>query len=333
MSETTSNVLVIGGAGYVGAVLVPELLEKGHRVTVLDLFIYGEDVFGESEANPRLSLVKGDMRDLAIVETALGACDAVIHLACISNDPSFELDPELGKSINYDSFRPIVQAAKRAGVSRFIYASSSSVYGIKEGVDVTEDLSLEPLTDYSKFKVMCEKELEAERAPGFHTTIIRPATVCGYSPRQRLDVIVNILTNHAVNNRKIKVFGGPQLRPNIHIRDMCRVYHMCLELPKAQVDGGVYNAGFENHSVLKLAEIVRDVVGDDVEMSVEPTDDPRSYHISSERISRELGFLPEFTIEHAVRDLKQAFEQNRFDDSLNNPFYFNIKRMQDLSLK
>ena len=333
MSEITNNILVIGGAGYVGAVLVPELLEKGHRVTVLDLFIYGDDVFGETADHANLTLTKGDMRDISLVETTLRDCDSVIHLACISNDPSFELDPELGKSINYDSFRPIVQAAKRAGVSRFIYASSSSVYGIKEGVDVTEDLTLEPLTDYSKFKVMCEQELEEERAPGFHTTIIRPATVCGYSPRQRLDVIVNILTNHAVNNGKVRVFGGPQLRPNIHIRDMCRVYHMCLELPESQVDGGVYNAGFENHSVLKLAEIVMDVVGDNVEMTVEPTDDPRSYHISSERISRELGFEPEFTIEQAVRDLKQAFDQERFTDSLNNPFYFNIKRMQDLNLK
>jgi len=333
MSEMASNVLVIGGAGYVGAVLVPELLEKGHGVTVLDLFIYGDDVFSGLEDHPRLKLVKGDMREIGIVEAALEGCDAVIHLACISNDPSFELDPELGKSINYDSFRPIVQAAKKAGVSRFIYASSSSVYGIKEGVDVTEDLTLEPLTDYSKFKVMCENELQEERAPGFHTTIIRPATVCGYSPRQRLDVIVNILTNHAVNNGKVRVFGGPQLRPNIHIRDMCRVYHMCLELPESQVDGGVFNAGFENHSVLKLAEIVRDVVGDTVEMSVEPTDDPRSYHISSERISHELGFQPEFTIEHAVRDLKLAFEEGRFEDSLNNPLYFNIKRMQELSLK
>ncbi len=333
MTETTNNVLVIGGAGYVGAVLVPELLDKGYGVTVLDLFIYGDDVFPDCADHPRLNMVRGDMRDIGVVETALRGCDAVIHLACISNDPSFELDPELGKSINYDSFRPIVRAAKRAGVSRFIYASSSSVYGIKEGVEVTEDLSLEPLTDYSRFKVMCENELTEERAAGFHTTIIRPATVCGYSPRQRLDVIVNILTNHAVNNGKIRVFGGPQLRPNIHIRDMCRVYHMCLEQPAARVDGGVYNAGFENHSVRRLAEIVRDVVGEDVEMTVEPTDDPRSYHISSERIGRELGFRPEFTIERAVRDLKLAFEQDRFTDPMNNPFYFNIKRMQDLGLK
>src|SRR5262249_23441344 len=152
-------------------------------------FIYGEEVL---RPHPQLRLVRGDLRNSATVETALQGCDVVIHLACISNDPSFELDPQLGKSINFDCFRPLVRAAKRAGVRRFIYASSSSVYGIKEGVEVTEDLLLEPLTDYSKFKALCERVLEEEREPGFATLIIRPATVCGYSPRQRLDVIVNI---------------------------------------------------------------------------------------------------------------------------------------------
>lgn len=324
---------MIGGAGYVGAVLVPELLEVGCRVTVLDLFIYGDDVFEDIKDHPRLKLINGDMRTIDSVESALQGCEAVIHLACISNDPSFELDPALGKSINYDSFRPLVRAAKRAGVSRFIYASSSSVYGLKEGVDVTEDLELDPLTDYSKFKMLCEQELEEERAPGFHTTIIRPATVCGFSPRQRLDVIVNIFANQAVNNGKLRIFGGTQLRPNIHIRDMCRVYRVCLELPVSQVDGRIYNVGFENLSVLQLATTVKSVVGDNVEMSIEPTDDLRSYHISSERIRRELNFSPEFTIEQAVRDLKRAFEEERFENPLGNPLYFNIKRMQELNLK
>ena len=232
------HVLVIGGAGYVGAVLVPKMLEAGYRVTVFDLFIYGEDVFDAVKSDPKLKLVRGDMRDATAVADAMKGCDAVIHLACISNDPSFELDPELGKSINLDSFRPTVKAAKKAGVRRFIYASSSSVYGVKEGVAVTEDLSLEPLTDYSKFKVACEKILTEEREPGFVTAIIRPATVCGYSPaRQRLDVIVNILTNHAVHNNKIKIMGGAQLRPNIHIQDMARVYLKALELPDEKVDG------------------------------------------------------------------------------------------------
>src|SRR3954451_24632955 len=206
--------MVTGGAGYVGSVLVPQLLAAGHEVTVLDLFMYGEDVFDAVRNNPDLRLIKGDIRDEATINEALRGNNAVIHLACISNDPSFELDPGLGKSINYDCFRPMVRAAKKAGIKRFIYASSSSVYGVKDEAEVTEDLSLEPLTDYSKFKAMCEDVLEEEREPGFTTLTIRPATVCGYGPRQRLDVIVNILTNHAINNRKIKVFGGEQLRPN-----------------------------------------------------------------------------------------------------------------------
>ena len=246
------RVLVTGGAGYVGAVLVPKLLAAGLEVTVLDLYMYGEDVLDAVKDNPGLRQIKGDLRDAATVERALQGCDAVIHLACISNDPSFELDPELGKSINYDSFRPLVRAAKRAKVKRFIFASSSSVYGIKSG-SVTEESSLEPLTDYSKYKALCERVLTEERDPGFVTLILRPATVCGYSPRQRLDVIVNILTNHAVNTGKVKVFGGSQLRPNIHIEDMTDLYVLCLDLPDEAIDGKVFNAGYENHSVLELA--------------------------------------------------------------------------------
>ncbi|MFZ1989358.1 MAG: NAD-dependent epimerase/dehydratase family protein [Alphaproteobacteria bacterium] len=328
-----NRVLVIGGGGYVGAVLVPKLLDAGYSVRVFDLFIYGEDVFSAVRKNPRLELVKGDVRDAAAVDKATAGCDAVIHLACISNDPSFELDPELGKSINLDSFRPTVKAAKKAGVKRFIYASSSSVYGVKEGVAVTEDLPCEPLTDYSKFKVACEKILTEEREPGFVTVILRPATVCGYSPRQRLDVIVNILTNHAVNNGKIKVMGGAQLRPNIHIEDMCRAYLAALELPDAQVDGVCFNAGYENHSVQQLADMVKRVVGPQVQMDVVPTDDPRSYHVSSDRIRKAWDFVPVKTIEDAVRDLVAAFKAGKLPNAMSNPMYYNIRRMQELKLK
>jgi nucleoside-diphosphate-sugar epimerase len=327
------RVMVTGGAGYVGARLVPKLLEAGYGVTVLDLFIYGEDVLDAVKGHPRLALVKGDLRDPAAVARALDGADAVIHLACISNDPSFELNPALGRSINLDAFRPLVRAAKAAGVRRFVYASSSSVYGVKEGVEVTEELPLEPLTDYSRFKAECEKILEEEREPGFAAVTIRPATVCGYSPRQRLDVIVNILTNHAVHNGRIKVLGGEQLRPNIHIDDMVDIYLRVLEAPDAVVDGKVWNAGYENHSVRRLAEMVRDVVGDGVTLDVVPTDDPRSYHVSSARIRAELGFEPKRSIEDAVRDLVAAFRDNRLPEAMSHPRYYNIKTMQAIDLR
>lgn len=333
MSDRSWNVCVIGGAGYVGAVLVPKLLEAGHKVTVFDLFIYGENVLDAVKANTGLKLVKGDVRDAAAVEVAMKGCDAVIHLACISNDPSFELNPDLGKSINLDSFRPTVKAAKKVGIKRFTYASSSSVYGVKEGVEVTEDLSCEPLTDYSKFKVACEKILTEEREPGFVTCIIRPATVCGYSPRQRLDVIVNILTNHAVHNNKIKIMGGAQLRPNIHIEDMCRVYLKALELPDELVDGAVLNAGYENHSVEALAKMVQRAVGPQVAMEYVPTDDPRSYHVSSERLRKSWDFEPVKSIEDAVLDMVAAFRSGKLPGSMTNPLYYNIRRMQELKLK
>ena len=333
MAKKTWNVLVTGGAGYVGSVLVPRLLEAGHKVTVLDLYLFGDDIFADYADNPDLTEIKGDLRDPAAVERALNGVDAVIHLACISNDPSFELNPELGKSINYDAFRPLVRAAKRHGVRRFIYASSSSVYGIKDTADVSEDLPLEPLTDYSKYKALCEQVLEEEREPGFTTLTLRPATVCGYGKRLRLDLTVNILTNHAVNNGKITVFGGEQLRPNIHIEDMADLYVRCLQYDDADIDGRIFNAGYENHSVMQIAEMVRDTIGNGVDIQVTPSADQRSYQVSSDKIRRELGFEPQHTIEEAVADLKAAFDAGRIPDPMDDIRYYNIKTMQAVGLK
>ena len=331
MTNKTWNVLVTGGAGYVGSALVPKLLAAGHRVTVLDLYIYG-DVFASFKDDPNLREVRGDLRNPTVVADAMRGCDAVIHLACISNDPSFELNPELGKSINYDAFSPLVRAAKAAGVRRFVYASSSSVYGIKDDPEVTEDLPLEPLTDYSKFKAMCEEVLAEERAPGFTTLIIRPATVCGYAPRLRLDLTVNILTNHAINNGKITVFGGAQRRPNINIEDMTDLYVKTLQYDDAAIDGKTFNAGFENHSVADIAEMVRASVGNGVEVVTQATDDMRSYHVSSQKIRDELGFVPVHTIEDAVDSLIAAFGAGQVVDPMANPRYYNIKTMQTINL-
>ncbi len=323
------KILVTGGAGYVGSVLVPELLERGYFVRVLDLFIYGDTL----EKHPGLELIKGDIRDKEILKKAVEGCEAVIHLACISNDPSFDLDPALGESINLDAFEPLVKASKESGVKRFIYASSSSVYGIKETENVTEDMELEPLTDYSRFKAMCEEILMKYQSEDFTIVTIRPATVCGYSPRQRLDVIVNILTNHAIVNRKIKIFGGAQKRPNIHIKDMAGAYILLLEAPKENVAGRIFNAGYENHTVSKIADTVKKVIGPEgIELETVPTDDNRSYHISSRKIFDELGFKAHHTIEEAVRDLKKAFAKGLIRNSMSNPMYYNIKRMKEINL-
>lgn len=326
------NVLVVGGAGYVGSNLIPKLLSEGHNVKVLDLYLYGDNVLKSVSGNPNLTQIKGDMRDLSIVKNALNECDAVIHLACISNDPSFELNPDLGKSINYACFRPFVKAAKEAGIKRFIYASSSSVYGIKEDKNVTEDLPLEPLTDYSKYKALCEKILLEEREPGFACLILRPSTVCGYSTRLRLDLTVNILTHHAINRGKITVFGGNQMRPNIHIEDMTDLYAYCLQREDADIDGKIYNAGYDNYTVLEIANMVKESLNKNIEITVTPSDDNRSYHVSSKKIQTELGFTAKRTIADAVKDIKDAFDSGLIIDPDNNPYYYNIKTMQATNL-
>ena len=323
------KILITGGAGYVGAVLVPRLLADDYCVTVYDLMIYGENALPK---HPNLTVVKGDIRDQKLLTKAMLSQDAVIHLACISYDPSFELNPALGRSINLDAFQPLVEISRGQGVKRFIYASSSSVYGIKKEMDVNEAMTLEPLTDYSRFKAECEKILLDYQSPNFSVVIVRPATVCGYSPRQRLDVIVNILTNLAYNKREISIFGGEQLRPNIHIADMVDSYILLLQSDDLEVAGQIFNAGFENQKVKDLAEIVKEVIGQDVRMVTLPTEDNRSYHISSKKIYDELGFKATRTIRDAVIDIKNAFDQGKLPNSLNDERYFNIKRMQSFNL-
>jgi len=324
-----SRILITGGAGYVGAVLTPYLLSKGHKITVIDLMIYGKEVLKDHK---NLRVIEGDIRNKNLLEKIMSNHDIVIHLACISNDPSFELNPQLGKSINLDAFTPLVEIAKKNLVKRFIYASTSSVYGIKEEKDVDENMSLSPLTDYSKYKVDCETILKKNLSENFTPIIIRPATVCGYSPRQRFDVIVNILTNLAYHKREISVFGGNQLRPNVHIKDMVNAYEALIEAPDSKIKGEIFNVGYENKSVLELANIVKKIVGSDVVLKTTQSNDNRSYHISSNKIKKVLNFNFNFTISNAVEDLILAFEKKLFNNPLSNEKYFNIKTMNKIQM-
>ena len=324
------NSLVFGGAGYVGTHLVESLINQNYKVTVYDLFLYGNFF----EQNKNLSLINGDIRNLENLKKIINnKFDCIIHLACISNDPSFDLDPQLGKSINFDPFEELVKISKDAGVAKFIYASSSSVYGIKSESDVDENFSLEPLTDYSKYKAMCEEILLKNNNKNFTCCIVRPATVCGYSKRQRLDVVVNILTNLAYHNRKITIFGGPQLRPNININDMTNAYIYLINQNPELISGEIYNVGFENYSVNTLAELVLKNINFKVEVENIKSIDNRSYHISSKKIQNELGFKTNFTIENAIVDLIDAFKNKLFDNPTQNEIYFNIKRMNSIKLK
>jgi nucleoside-diphosphate-sugar epimerase len=329
------KILVTGGAGYVGCVLVPKLLEKGYDVVVYDLMLFGDQGLPK---DPRLEVIEGDLRDVDMFTQYLSGVDCVIHLACISNDPSFELNPGLSKSINFDCFEPMVNAAKEAGVERLIYASTSSVYGVSDAPEVDETHPLVPLTDYNKYKGLCEPILLRYQSPEFTTVIIRPATVCGYSPRTRLDLTVNILTNHAVNKGEITVFGGVQKRPNIHVEDITDLYVDLLTMPAEKIAGDTFNAGYQNHSVAEIANIVKTVVEEEmpelapIKVKTEPTDDIRSYHITSEKIARKLGFVPKRSLEDAVRGLCKAFKDGKLPNSMEDETYFNVKTVQSAEL-
>ena len=332
MNHKPQNILVTGGAGYVGSVLVPKLLKKGHRVKVIDLYIYGEHVLEHVRTNPNLQQIKGDIRDRALLEKIIPGTDTLIHLACISNDPSYELDPHLSKSINYDAFIDLVDISKKSGTGLFIFASSSSVYGVKDIENVTEDLLLEPLTDYSKYKALCEEYLLKNQTDNFICVIVRPATVCGYSPRMRLDLTVNILTAHAINTNRITVFGGEQKRPNIHIDDITDYYVRLLETPQEKIAGKIYNAGYENYRILEIADMVKETLEMDGPIETVPTKDNRSYHISSEKIRKELGFTPAKTIRDAIKDIKIAFETKMLGE-WQSIDYYNVKKMKSINLK
>jgi nucleoside-diphosphate-sugar epimerase len=319
------RILVTGGAGYVGSRLVPQLLEEGHWVTV-----YDRCWFGEPQPHDRLLLIKSDIRDSETFEVVCrnAQIEIVIHLACISNDTSCQLDEKLSTTINYDAFEPLVIAAKRAGVKRFIYCSSSSVYGVSDAPEVYEDQPLVPLTLYNKYKGLCEPILFRHMADDFTTVVIRPATVCGYAPRMRFDLTVNIMTNHAAKNGVITVFGGQQKRPNLHIDDMCDVYKLLLTAPKEKIQGQIFNVGYANMRVSEIAELVSKVVGDEFEtvipIQTQANTDNRSYHIDSSKIKRVLGFEPKRTVEDAIRGICERFKAGEMQDSLTNPIYLNI---------
>jgi nucleoside-diphosphate-sugar epimerase len=333
MARMFDRVFVTGGAGYCGSRLVPQLLSRGYQVTVYDVMFFGCEFLPKHQ---NLRIIRGDIRDTQKLAASLTDHDALVNLACISNDASFELDEQLSTSVNLHAFEPMVVAAKEAGVKRFIYASSSSVYGVSDQPNVTEDHPLVPLTLYNKYKGMCEPLLRKHTDDGFIGVTFRPATVCGYAPRQRLDLSVNILTNHAVNKGRITVFGGSQLRPNLHIQDYCDVVELFLTAPSDKVQNEIFNVGYQNLSLMEIANLVRSVVDrafpelSPIEIVTTPSDDLRSYHINSDKVHRTLGFSPRHTIENAIEELCAAFRDGRLPDSMDDDSYFNVRRLKRL---
>ena len=327
------KVLLVGGGGYVGVELQKFLAESNYHVRVLDTFWYPTGKWSNLDGSfvNQIEYYAGDIRDREIVKKALKGMDACIHLACISNDPSYELNPGLGRSINYESFGIFVEEINKSSVKSFIYASSSSVYGVKKEANVTEELVCEPLTDYSKYKVMCEDLALKEISKEVCLTIVRPSTVCGFSRRQRFDLVVNILTLGALTRSEITVDGGEQFRPNLHIKDMISAYKLILESNPQTIDRKIYNVAGENLTVLQIAQKVQSKMPNDCKINIVPVLDQRSYRVSGEKIAKEIGFVPNFSVDEAIEDLKEAFESGQYSN-LESEIYFNIKQMKLLML-
>ena len=304
--------LVTGGCGYKGHVLVPKLLKRGYQVTVLDTIWFGNYL----EPHPRLTVIKGDVRDIDAID--LGGVDGIIHLSSIANDPCGDLDPKLTWEVSALATMQLADKARRQGVKRFIYASSGSVYGIKEELQVTEDLELKPLSEYNKTKMVGERVL-LSYSDDMVVQIVRPATVCGVSPRMRLDVSVNMLTMQALAKGKITVFGGAQTRPNIHIDDITDVYLHLIDHPEVT---GVYNAGFENISILDIANLVKKHVP--VDVVVTESNDPRSYRVNSDKLLA-TGYRPKKRVEDAVLEIIARYRAGELKDE---DHFYNLKWME-----
>lgn len=336
MRIENKNVVITGGAGYCGSRLVPQLISQGHNVTVYDSLYFGHD-FLPPESN-NFHLIQGDIRDTDTLKQVFFGNDVVVNLACISNDASFELDESLSTSVNLDAFEPMVLAAKAVGIKRFIYASSSSVYGVSNQKNVTEEHPLVPLTLYNKYKGMCEPILKKHTDEKFTGVIFRPATVCGYSPNMRLDLSVNILTNLAISKRQITVFGGSQMRPNLHIQDYCDVINVFLDADSNLIQNEVFNVGYQNLTINEIAQMVKKIVelefpGNDIQIVTTTSDDNRSYHINSDKITKILGFKPKYSIEQAILEICQAFREGKIPNSLEDDKYYRVKKLKRIQVK
>lgn len=332
------RILISGAGGYVGSVLVPHLISFGHQVVAYDTFWFGDHLHMMPKGAPWK--YQADIRDIDRFKHAVRGCDAVIHMACISNDASFELDERLSTEINYAAFEPLVIASKEAGVSRFIYCSSSSVYGVSDLPEITEAHPLVPLTLYNKYKGLCEPLLFKHATDDFICTVLRPATICGYSPRMRFDLTVNIFVKQAMTTGEIKIFGGEQTRPNLHIQDMVDCYTKILMSDTDLIAGEVFNVGYANMSIKDIAMIVKDEIeqsdryrrdcfGSPVTILVEESIDKRSYRINSDKIKNIVGFEPRYDIRAAIREIIRTIRLGEITDTN----YYNVKHLKALGIK
>ena len=330
---TNKKVLIVGGAGYVGTEVSQLLTKLGVRFDVLDTFWYWKNSYEyvqKTKLNGNIHNI--DLRNIENHSKIFEDVETILYLACVSNDPTYDLNPDLGKTINYDGFLRTVKLADRVGIKKFIFASSSSVYGVKEEENVTEDLTPEPLTDYSRFKLECELYLQRTDFKNLEWTIIRPATVCGWSTRMRFDLVVNILTYSAIINNEIVVHGGSQFRPNLHIKDMAELYSRLImeDTLFEKSKHKVFNYGCENIKLIDIANLVKESMSQQINLKIENVVDSRSYRISSEYIKKELGVKPKYSVKDAIDDINYAFREKLLRPVEEQYLYNNIKTMTKL---
>jgi nucleoside-diphosphate-sugar epimerase len=333
---TPQHILITGGFGYVGSRLTPHLLALGHQVRVIDRLLYTDSGLAALRNDPRLaaewngrfSFHEGDIRDMDTMREVLKDIDIVIHLAAISNDPTGEIDEILTRQVNFDAVGMLIALAREAGVKRFINASSSSVFGTRDESEINESLEPMPITFYSKYKMLSEWLVVAASSRDFCAVNIRPATICGVSPRQRFDLTVNKLTADAITKRVITVHGGNQRRPNVGITDMINLYGNLVAADAELINGRTFNFGFENLKVIEIAKLIQAELADlNVEIKVTETLDHRDYHISSAKILKTLGYQPVSSIRQEIKFLKQSLEAGQFSD-VDAAQYYNMKFMQ-----
>ncbi|UCD39195.1 MAG: NAD-dependent epimerase/dehydratase family protein, partial [Fidelibacterota bacterium] len=313
--EKPKHILIIGGAGFIGSVLVRMLLNSGYRVRVLDNFLYDQKSLDAVQDHPMLDIHTGDSREVSSVVQSMDGVDAVVHLGEIVGDPACAVNDDVTIQINIAATRMIAEAAKGYGIGRFIYASSCSVYGASDQV-LNEDSKVEPLSLYAKAKVAAEESLNSLAGTDFHPVILRLSTVYGFSPRPRFDLVVNLLAAKGIQEGEITIIGGEQWRPFVHVKDVSRAIKMILESPLGDIAGNVYNVGANNlnYTICEVGKIIHPMIPGSRIVELDEDYDLRNYRVSFDKITADIGFECQHSLQYGIAEIQEAYANGQILD-------------------